>query len=122
MKNNVIDIIQRFQTRHALQEERELKNLISTVFRLLSFGSNGSSNGSQLLAKPRLRRFLSESRMPGHEIREGFELARRFDRPQTRYPLRHFRQSARDGEHQVGLRNRQHGRNKERNSERDVAL
>jgi hypothetical protein len=26
MKNNVIDIIQRFQTRHALQEERELKD------------------------------------------------------------------------------------------------
>jgi len=26
MKNNVIDIIQRFQTRDALQEERELKN------------------------------------------------------------------------------------------------
>ena len=27
MKNNVIDIIERFQTHHALQEERELKNL-----------------------------------------------------------------------------------------------
>jgi len=26
MKNNVIDIIQRFQTRHALEEERELKD------------------------------------------------------------------------------------------------
>ena len=26
MSNNVIDIIERFQTRHALQEEREMKN------------------------------------------------------------------------------------------------
>jgi hypothetical protein len=26
MSNNVIDIIERFQTRHALQEEREMNN------------------------------------------------------------------------------------------------
>ena len=60
--------------------------------------------------------------MPAHEVGKRLELARRFDRPQTRYPLCHFRQGARDGEHQVGLRNRQDCRNKERNSERDMTL
>jgi len=71
-------------------------------------------------ATPALVRSLGG--MPAHEVGKRLELARRFDHPQTRYPLCHFRQGARDGEHQVGLRNRQDCRNKERNSERDMTL
>jgi hypothetical protein len=60
--------------------------------------------------------------MPAHEVWKRPELARRFDHPQTRYPLCHFGQGPRDGKHQVGLRNGMDGRDKERNSERDVTL
>ena len=81
-----------------------------------------SSNNADLLAQPRVRSFIRWAGMPAHEVGKRLELARRFDRPQTRYPLCHFRQGARDGEHQVGLRNRQDCRNKERNSERDMTL
>ena len=49
------------------------------------FHSNVSSNYSQLLAKPRVRGLLGKSRMPGHEIGKGFDLARWFHHADTAY-------------------------------------
>jgi hypothetical protein len=84
----------------ALDETRLIREVTSSVMRhgfakisrlgseLASFPlfcSNVSSNYSQLLAKPRVRGLLGKSRMPGHEIGKGFDLARWFHHADTAY-------------------------------------
>jgi hypothetical protein len=51
MSNNVIDIIERFQTRHALQEEQEMKNF------------NASRNGAPTQGVPDKNAMPSYSRV-----------------------------------------------------------
>ena len=47
MKNNIIDIVQRFQTHHALQEEREIQNSqVSTKGAVPPANKNESSKNS----------------------------------------------------------------------------
>src|SRR5690242_15811705 len=40
-------------------------------------------NGSQLITKPCVSGFVRESRMPCHEVRKSFDLARRFHHAKT---------------------------------------
>src|SRR5258708_35185 len=50
-----------------------------------------------------MRRFSSESRMPSHEIRKGFDLARRFHDAYTSHRSSHLCQFAGHCEDQIGL-------------------
>src|ERR1700730_18131303 len=59
--------------------------------------------------------------MPGHEIREGFDLTRRFHYPQTSHRS-DLCQFAGHNENQVGPRNRKDRWNKERNAQCDAPL
>src|ERR1700752_5026316 len=70
-------------------------------FRLL--GANSSCNGLQLVTKPCVSGFVSESRMPCHEVRKRFDLAWRFHHAQTSQRKGDLCQSARDGEDQIGF-------------------
>src|SRR6266446_1355002 len=50
-----------------------------------------------------MRRFSSESRMPSHEIRKGFDLARRFHDAHPSYRSSHLCQFAGHCEDQIGV-------------------
>ena len=94
---------------------RKLRN----VLRLCS---NPSSNGSQLVTKPCVSGFVSESRMPCHEVRKSFDLAWRFHHAQTSQRNGDLCQSARDGQDQIGFSDGEDCGHKERKTKRDAAL
>jgi len=86
------------------------------------FCSNPSSNGLQLVTKPCVSGFVSESRMPCHEVRKSFDLAWRFHHAQTSQRNGDLCQSARDGQDQIGFSDGEDCGHKERKTKRDAAL
>src|SRR5258706_4541261 len=79
--------------------------------------SNGPSGHPQLFAKPRVRRFRSKSRMPCHEIRKAFDLARRLHYTHVCNRRGDLLQSAGYSEDQVGASDSEDCRYKERDTE-----
>jgi hypothetical protein len=67
-----------------------------------------------------MRRFSSESRVPSHEIRKGFDLARRFHDAYTSYRSSHLCQFAGHCEDQIGLSDGKDCRYEEWETEHDT--
>src|SRR6267142_83846 len=84
--------------------------------------SNCPGSHSQLLAEPLVSGFSAESWMPGHEIRKGLDLARRFHNAYASHPGGDLCQSAGHSKDQIGLSDGKDRRHKERKTEHDTPL
>src|SRR5438874_225927 len=84
--------------------------------------ANASGNGSQLVTKPCVSGFVSESLMPCHEVRKRFDLAWRFHHAQTSQRKGDLCQPARNGQDQIGFSDGEYCGHKERKTKCDATL